>query len=431
MRLSLEKQFQGVGVVLSEGIDGVMIAELIKGGPAEKSGVIQVNDLLVEVDHTGVENLQFEDVLSLLGKKNSREILLSFKRVDANSKASSIYNVSLRKEPIAMDEERIKVSIEQVEGGIIGKISLYSFYENSDGVSSENDVKDAIKYFRSQGNLQGIVLDMRENSGGFLSQAVKVTGLFISNGIVVVSKYGTGDFNFLRSIAGRPYFSGPVVVLTSKMSASAAEIVAQALQDYGVGIVVGDERTFGKGSIQYQTVTDEKAEMFFKVTVGRYYTVSGRSTQIDGVQADIVVPTQYAPYNIGERFLEYPLPRDAVSPVYIDPLSDLDVKTQKIFEKRYLPYLQRVVPFWKRMLPELKKSSAARIAKDPQFKEFLRKNEKIRQRQNSIPVNMVDEGFQIGIEDIQMKESVNILSDMIQIEARSRSSEAQLLPTGS
>lgn len=420
MRLSLEKQFQGVGVVLSEGIEGVMIAELIKGSPADKSGKIKINDQLIEIDRMGVENLQFEDVLSLLSKKNNGDILLGFKRIDSRTNVSSVYQVTLRKEPIAMEDDRIQVSIEKVGDGIIGKITLHSFYENSDGVSSENDIKEAIKYFRSQGDLQGVVLDLRENSGGFLSQAVKVAGLFISNGIVVVSKYGTGEFNFLRSIAGRQYFNGPVVILTSKMSASAAEIVAQALQDYGVGIVVGDERTFGKGSIQYQTVTDEKADIFFKITVGRYYTASGRSTQIDGVQADILVPTQYAPYNIGERFLEYPLARDSVSPVFNDPLTDLDAKTQKVFQKRYIPYLQRVVPFWKKNLPQLKKNSAARIAKDPEFKEFLRRNEKIRQRQNEIPVNMVDDGFQMRSDDIQMAESVNILTDMIQMEAESR-----------
>ena len=425
MRMSLEKQFQGVGVVLSEGIDGVMIAELIKGGPAEKSGKIQINDQLIKIDQTVVENLQFEDVLNLLSKKNGGEIRLGFRRIDLDTKTSSVYEVALRKEPIAMEDTRIQVSIEKVGDGIVGKITLHSFYENSDGVSSENDIKEAIKYFRSQGDLQGIVLDLRENSGGFLSQAVKVTGLFISNGIVVVSKYGTGEFNFLRSIAGRAYFSGPVVVLTSKMSASAAEIVAQALQDYGVGIVVGDERTFGKGSIQYQTVTDGKADMFFKITVGRYYTVSGRSTQIDGVQADILVPTQYAPYNIGERFLEYPLARDSVNPVYVDPLSDLDAKTKQIFEKRYLPFVQRVVPFWKRILPQLKKNSAARMQQNPEFKEFLRKNEVIRQRQNKIPVNTVDEGFQVRTDDLQMDEAVNILEDMILIEAEVRGTALQ------
>ena len=102
-----------------------------------------------------------------------------------------------------------------------------------------------------------------------------------------------------RSLDGRSYYNGPLVILTSRASASAAEIVAQALQDYGTGIVVGDDRTYGKGTIQYQTVTDTGAASFFKVTVGRYYTVSGRTTQIDGVKADLVVPTPYSALAIG------------------------------------------------------------------------------------------------------------------------------------
>ena len=152
-----------------------------------------------------------------------------------------------------MNDDRIKSSYEVVEGGIIGKITLHSFYESTDGVSSEKDIKEAIRDFRRKGELNGLVLDLRENSGGFLGQAVRVAGLFVSNGVIVISKYGKGDVHYLRNIVGKSYFNGPLVVLTSKMSASASEIVAQALQDYGVALVVGDERTFGKGSIQYQT----------------------------------------------------------------------------------------------------------------------------------------------------------------------------------
>lgn len=418
MRLSLEKQFEGVGVVLSEGIDGIMIAELIQGSPAAQSKKIQVNDLLVEIDGKEIDQLSFEEVLELLKKKDRGDILLGFKRVNGGEEL--FFTVSLNKRPIVMNEERINTSLEKFGTGVIGKIALHSFYENGEGVSSEKDIKEAIRSFKDRGDLVGLVLDLRENSGGFLSQAVRVAGLFVSNGVIVISKYGKGEVHYLRNIVGRSYFAGPLVILTSKMSASASEIVAQALQDYGVAVVVGDERTFGKGSIQYQTVTDEKADVFFKVTVGRYYTVSGKSTQIDGVIADIHVPTQYAPYNIGERFLEYPLSADSVDPAYVDPLSDLDEKTRRIFQLRYLPFLQRVVPFWKRALPTLKKNSAYRISHDPNFQAFIKKQEKIRSRQNDMPVNTIDERIQIGMEDLQMMEAVNIVKDMILIETEVR-----------
>ncbi len=430
MRLSLEKQFEGVGVILSEGIDGVMIADLIEGSPAEQSGQIKVNDLLVEIDGKSLGSASFEDVLDLLKKRDRSEIILGFKRLDPMFKKETFFRVSLRKRPIAMKDDRIKSSYEVVEGGIIGKIALHSFYESNDGVSSEKDMKEAIRDFRSKGELKGLVLDLRENSGGFLGQAVRVAGLFVANGVIVISKYGKGDVHYLRNIVGKSYFNEPLVVLTSKMSASASEIVAQALQDYGVALVVGDERTFGKGSIQYQTITDESADLFFKVTVGRYYTVSGRSTQIEGVIADIVVPTQYAPYNIGERYLEYPLSQDRVESAYIDPLNDLDEKTRLLFEKRYLPNLQRVVPFWKKALPVLKQKSAERIANNSSYQKFLKKLEKVRARQSGT-VNSVDEAIEMNLEDLQMQEAVNIVKDMIQIHEAVRPVETTLLPTGS
>lgn len=418
MRAVLEKQFEGVGVVLSEGVDGVMIAELIKGSPAEQSGAIKVNDLLVEIDGVPTTGKPFEQVLEMLKKKDKNEIILGFRRTAANSQ--SIYRVPLMKRAIVMNEERIQVSYEQVAGGVIGKISLHSFYESANGITSEKDIKEAIRLFREKGELVGLVLDLRENSGGFLSQAVKVAGLFISNGVVVISKYGKGEVHYLRNIVAKPYYNGPLVVLTSKMSASASEIVAQALQDYGVALIVGDQRTFGKGSIQYQTVTDSKADMFFKVTVGRYYTPSGKSTQIDGVAADIVVPTQYAAFNIGEKYLEYPLPQDKVDPAFNDPLTDLDEKTRRLFQMRYLPFAQRVVSFWKKMLPELKRNSAARMAADTNFQAFQKRVDAAKLRAGTLPPNTIDEQIQVSKEDIQMKEAVNVVKDMIEMESRSQ-----------
>ncbi len=416
MRLSLEKQFEGVGVVLFEGVDGVMISDLVKGSPAEQSGKILVNDLLVEIDGKEVDNLPFDEVLDLLKKEGKRGVILGFARLDASGKQQR-FRVSLERRPIVMNEERIKTSWEKTEGGIIGKISLYSFYESSNGESCEKDIKNAIREFQSIGQLKGLILDLRENAGGFLSQAVKVSGIFLANGVVVISKYGTGELHYLRNIVGRSFFNGPLVVLTSKMSASAAEIVAQALQDYGVGVVVGDSRTFGKGSIQYQTVTDERADLFFKVTVGKYYTASGRTTQIEGVKADIVVPSSYAPYNIGERYLEYPLPADSVNPAYVDSLSDLEPSAKRLFQRKYLPYAQRVVSFWKRMLPTLRQKSAERLAKNQDFQMMLQKHEQIRAKASFLPPNSVDELPPIGA-DLQMIEAVHIVNDMILMEEK-------------
>ena len=431
MRLNLEKQFEGVGVILSEGIDGVVIADLVKNSPAEQSQQIQVNDLLVEIDGHGVETMTFEDILGLLKKPDHRQVILGVKRINPDATISLI-RVTLQKRPIVMNESRIITGTEKYGDGVIGKISLFSFYESGDGISSERDIKEAIRSFQKQGPLQGLVLDLRDNSGGFLRQAVKVAGLFLSNGVVVISKYGKGEIHYLRNVVDQRFFNGPIVVLISKMSASASEIVAQALQDYGVGVIVGDERSFGKGSIQYQTVTDERADLFFKVTVGKYYTPSGRTAQIEGVKADIVVPTFYAPYNIGERYLEYPLSQDRVEPAFIDPLSDLDIHTKQVFQRKYMPSLQRAVTFWKKALPSLRKQSEERLSKNPEFQELLDNQKEVRSRTRFLPPNSIDDSPATG-KDLQMIEAVNIIKDMLLLEqgARAEFNDQEYQSTGS
>ena len=284
----------------------------------------------------------------------------------------SIVKVDLKREKIILDDERVQFKTEPFGDGVIGKIMLPSFYESEGAPSCEADIRAALRQMKKQGKVYGLVFDMRDNLGGFLSQAVKVSGIFMTSGVVVISKYAQGEIQYLRNVDPRLYYDGPLVILTSKMSASASEIVAQALQDYGIGLVVGDPRTYGKGSIQYQTITDPSASSYFKVTVGRYYTVSGRSTQIEGVQADIHVPTAYAPYNIGERYLEYALKNDQIAPAYNDPLSDVQGATKLWFQKNYLPFLQKKQSQWVQMLPTLKKSSQHRISNNPNFQLFLK-----------------------------------------------------------
>lgn len=411
MRASLEKQFEGVGIVLREGIDGVMITNLVKGGPAERSGKIAVGDLLVEIDGKAIDAASYDDVLGSLKGDRGSKVVLGVKHIDQNAKAS-IAKVELVREKIVMQDERLQYSSEPYGEGIIGKIVLPSFYESGGSSSCEKDMREAIKNLKKQGDLLGIVIDMRDNSGGFLNQAVKLAGLFISSGVIVISKYSKGELQYLRDVDGRIYFDGPLVLLTSKASASAAEIVTQALQDYGTAVIVGDVRTYGKGTIQYQTVTDTQAENFFKVTVGRYYTVSGRSTQIEGVKADIVVPTEYAPYDIGERYLAYPLKNDQVPPAYVDPLTDVDQKNKVWFQKNYLPNLQKKLSLWTQLMPQLQANSSYRLSHNKNFAYFL-KSIKFEGADDTADTSDSKTKENFGNEDLQMAEAVNIVKDMI------------------
>lgn len=417
MRMSLEKEFQGVGIVLSEGIEGVVVLELIENSPAQKSKIIKINDILTEINGKSIEYVSFDKVMKKMKSKDNSTIQLGFKRI-LDDDSISFWKVKLEREPISMDDQRLTYAIEPFLDGVIAKLDLTSFYENANGVTSEKDIKHAIREIRKNYNLLGIVLDLRENAGGFLSQAIKVSSLFIKNGVVVISKNSQNEMRYLRNIEGQAFYNGPLVILTSKLSASASEIVAAALQDYGVALIVGDKTTFGKGSIQYQTITDKKADYFFKVTVGKYYTVSGKTTQIEGVKADIIVPSEYSSFKVGEKYLKYPLKSDKIKEAYSDKLTDIRGKIKMWFEHNYLPHLQKKVNFWHNILPELKANSQKRILKDPAFQSFLKKQNQIKAKINGADIEIVSDDF--TRDDIQMNEASNILKDMILIETEKR-----------
>ncbi|AAP98506.1 carboxy-terminal proteinase precursor [Chlamydia pneumoniae TW-183] len=396
MRIQLEKGMCGIGVVLKEDIDGVVVREIIPGGPAAKSGDLQLGDIIYRVDGKDIEHLSFRGVLDCLRGGHGSTVVLDIHRGESD------HTITLRREKILLEDRRVDVSYEPYGDGVIGKVTLHSFYEGENQVSSEQDLRRAIQGLKEK-NLLGLVLDIRENTGGFLSQAIKVSGLFMTNGVVVVSRYADGTMKCYRTVSPKKFYDGPLAILVSKSSASAAEIVAQTLQDYGVALVVGDEQTYGKGTIQHQTITgDASQDDCFKVTVGKYYSPSGKSTQLQGVKSDILIPSLYAEDRLGERFLEHPLPADCCDNVLHDPLTDLDTQTRPWFQKYYLPNLQKQETLWREMLPQLTKNSEQRLSENSNFQAFL---SQIKSSEKT--------DLSYGSNDLQLEESINILKDMI------------------
>ena len=418
VKVHLEKEFDGIGIVLEQGTDGsVLIKKTIEGGPAAKSGQINENDQIVSIDGKSLDKNSLQDVMELLRGKNNTPVELVVKRKN-DQKEATLLTVKLVRAPITLNEDRAKYSYENFGNGIIGKITLNAFYQGENGVSSYNDVKNAIKSLREKGNLKGLVLDFRDNGGGFLNQAIQVAGLFISNGVVVISKYSDGNEHIYRDMDNNQAYRGPLIILTSKATASAAEIVAQALQDYGVALVVGDERTYGKGTIQSQTVTDDSATTFFKVTIGKYYTVSGKTPQINGVAADVVVPGRLSEENIGEKYLEYALPADQIAPEYKDDLKDIDPGLKEWYLRYYYSTLQPKVDTWRTMLPTLKRNSQYRIENNKNYQAFIKqlkgiKDEKADEHDEEEAAVNEKSHKDFGVNDLQLSETVNILKDMI------------------
>ncbi len=408
MKIRLEKGFQGIGVVLKQKPEGVVITRMIKDGPAKKSGLVQAGDRIVMINGHDVEDSTLEQLVNKLRDQSEKTVNLVLKRKGSSGEEQTI-KVALARELIAVDEGRVDAEYEPFENGIIGKVTLHSFYQGKNGITSEKDMRAAIKDLQKHGRLNGLILDLRENSGGFLNQAVKVAGLFITNGVVVISKYSNGEERYYRDMDGKISFDGPLIVLTSRATASAAEIVAQALQDYGVAVVVGDEQTYGKGTIQTQTVTDGSSASHFKVTVGKYYTVSGKTPQVRGVKADIVVPSYYSKELIGEEFLEHPLSSDRIPNAFNDQLSDVDAGLKPWYLRYYMPSLQKKETEWSHLIAGLKRNSKRRLINNPQYQKFLADDwdwNPFLDSDKDMPETY----------DFQMQEAVSILKDMIKLE---------------
>jgi carboxyl-terminal processing protease len=418
MKVRLQKGFQGIGVILKKGSNGeVKIASFVKGGPAEASKQLEINDQIIAIEGKDITGDSFEQVMEQLKGKNNPAVKITVKRaVQENGKTvDKKFDVQLQRAPITLNEDRVQVEFIPYpeKNGILGKITLNSFYQGEGSVTSENDVKEAIKRLDEKGNLRGLILDLRENSGGFLSQAVKVAGLFITNGVVVVSKYSNGDEKFYRDVDGKITYDGPLIVLTSRVTASAAEIVAQALQDYGVALIVGDEQTYGKGTIQSQTVTENGATNYFKVTVGKYYTASGKTPQIQGVKADIVVPSPFNKEHIGEEYLEGSLQADQIPSSFQDDLNDVQPGLKPWYMKYYTPSMQKPTDKWRHLIPGLTQKSAVRTERDEGFQSYKKwVDEVAKPRRPGQKVVYTDPHFD-SKRDYQLTEAISILKDMV------------------
>ncbi len=413
MRVRLEQEIQGIGVLIVQGKKGdLIIAEVLPGGPAAKSGLVQTDDRLIEVNGESVVHESSEKAMQLIrGKKGTKVALTLLRNNDGGEKQIS---VELVREDIPINADRVQVALEKFGTGVIGRIKLDSFYQSDAGYTSETDVRDAIKELDKQGNLRGLILDLRENSGGFLSQAVKVAGLFITNGVIVISKYFNGDEHFYRDMDGKKAYSGPLIILTSKATASAAEIVAQALQDYGVALIVGDEQTYGKGTIQSQTVTGDEGDgsTYFKVTVGQYYTVSGKTPQLHGVKADVVVPSMFFHETLGEEHLDFPLAANSIPSAFNDKLTDVSPDLKSWYMHYYIPTLQNQKIISKDLIETLQKNSAQRIAQNKRYQDFIKGK----------PVPFDDPRKPSDISslpgDLQADEAMNVLKDFIVLEGK-------------
>ena len=323
----------GIGAQLLEDDGYCTISRLIRGGPAEKSKQVDEKDRIIAVAQAGkppvdVVDMDLDKVVQLIRGPKGTEVHLTIS--PANDRAARRV-VTLVRDEIKLEDQEAKARLIETPNGRggtnrVGVIDLPSFYETIDLPGSGNhshksttaDVTRLINKLKQE-KVDGIILDLRSNPGGSLEEAVKFTGLFIKDGPVVQARSPDGNVVVDPDTDPSVLYDGPLAVMVNRFSASAAEIAAAALQDYGRAIIVGDTSTHGKGTVQnlnplrpilVSSLTDPGT---LKITIRKFYRVSGASTQLKGVVPDIILPDVWNyDDDIGETSLENPLPWDTV-----------------------------------------------------------------------------------------------------------------------
>lgn len=332
MRLSLD----GIGAALRSEDGYTTVAEVVAGGAAEKDGRLKVKDKIVAV---GQEDGDFVDIIEM---KLSRVVRLirgpggTKVRLRVLTEAGDTVVYELTRQKIELKSSEVKGEIlpagERIQGttGKLGIINIPSFYRDFAGAqqgeddfkSTARDVRAVLKQFEEQGGVDAVVIDLRGNGGGALQEAIEVTGLFIDQGPVVMVKEQNGKIRSNDDTQSGVAYSGPLIVLCNRLSASASEIFAGAIKDYNRGIVIGDQTTHGKGTVQ--NVMPVSNQMFkllnnqnrgaLKLTINQFYRVNGDSTQNRGVESDIALPSILDHMDLGEAFLDNALAFDRINP---------------------------------------------------------------------------------------------------------------------
>ena len=355
MKLSLE----GIGAVLSTDDGFTMIQSLVPGGQAEKTRQLQPGDKIIAVAQEGENpvstiDMDLNEVVKMIRGGKGTKVTLTVLR---EGKAAKTFPVTIVRDKIDVSSQAAKITYDTRRIGDrtlkIGIIDLPSFYGGErGGRSSYEDMKKLLNEAHSQ-QVDGIVLDLSRNGGGLLDDAVRISGLFIKRGAIVGTKGSDDKLIVLEDTDSDIAWSGPLVVIISHASASASEILAGALKDYRRALIVGSDKTFGKGTVQ-DVVPLPPDIGAIRVTMGMFFLPGGESTQLRGVPSDIRVPSVIDGFDLGEEKLEYAMPAQAV-PSFLSPAANTDSASD---------HWNPVLPT---MVANLAEKSKARVASDPAF----------------------------------------------------------------
>lgn len=404
-QINMKLSLVGIGAVLRSEDGYAQIMEMVPGGPAAKDGRLKVGDKVSAVaqgdkDFTDTVDMKLDKVVDLIRGKKDTIVRLQVLPVNAADPGMRKV-IEIKRDEIKLKDSEAKAEIVEhtnPDGTVqrLGWITLPSFYadmEHSGAADAKSTTKDVLVLLNrlKQEGITGLVMDLRRNGGGSLEEAVNLTGLFIKKGPVVQSRDSNGTPHVNRDRDTSIAYGGPMVVLTNRLSASASEIFAAALQDYGRAAIVGDSSTFGKGTVQ--TMMEIGRVMPFlgsagngagalKLTIQKFYRIAGGSTQLKGVEPDVKLPSPYDHPEIGEVALKGPMPYDTMEPQAFD-------KWDKALFKK-----------------ELNERSHARIAVDPEFVYINEDLARVKERlvENKLSLNIEKRRAEIEEEKARKKQ---------------------------
>lgn len=390
-RIAMQLSLDGIGAALRSEDGYTFVASVVKGGAADKDGRLEVGDKIIGV---GQEDGDIEDIVEMKlskvvrrirGKRGSKVRLQCVKEGSGETVTYELIRQKIELKESAVKGEIINTKDRTGRDARIGVINIPSFYRDFKGAeqglenfkSTARDLQKVLLDFKDRGGVDAIIVDLRYNGGGALSEAIEVTGLFIDEGPVVqVKETGSRVKTLIDEIPGA--FNEPLVVVCNRMSASASEIFAGAIKDYRRGIVVGDQTTHGKGTVQnvmpvglnmFSFFNNRKDRGALKLTINQFYRVNGDSTQNLGVKSDIVLPSLLDNMDVGESSLDNALAFDRIA------ASDFDK----------LAYVNGEV------IGKLTRSSQKRVGADAEFQKIQKEVQEYLERKNRKTVTLNEE----------------------------------------
>jgi len=460
--MQMSGSFEGIGALLQNEDEYVKVSSIVPGGPSWRGRELQAGDIILKVaqgdeEPVDIIGMRTTEAVKLIRGKKGTLVRLTVKKPDGQ-----IVEIPIVRDVVILEDTfaRSAILVKKETGQRMGYIDLPGFYNdfnNEDGRNSTDDVKAEIDKLK-QKKIDGIILDLRSNTGGALLDAVRMSGLFIPKGPIVQVKDKRGHINSLKDTDPSVEYSGPLVVLVNRLSASASEILAAALQDYNRAVIVGGKHSFGKGTVQAMLNLDkfltaatqkkkkEKYDSFgaMTITIQKFYRINGKSIQLRGVTPDIVLPDTSDFLEIGERHLDHSLawdaveateyekwqPQSLVSPLLIEHSRKRVQESPGFVELR--EYIRRLEQMREKTRQSLLLSKAMKLQE-----EIKKEREKLEESQVPLPDMEVipsaplskkesaslekiekekqEQWFEVLSKDIYLGEAIDIINDMVEL----------------